>query len=267
MTTKKIADNLFNPPLELQILECNNPNIEQEYQPLLKAPPNTEVICPKCGSEYLGKRGLTVHGEQRYTCKICNHRFYPNQKWKIAERDNAINCPHCSSSNWQKRGNTENGKQNYSCKDCKKLFGVHPLVDKEGREIKCSDCNTTNYILNGTRGKTSYKCKDCGRKYILNPGGRDDINYLNNINCRWCNSKNFTRFGLSKAGKQQCICKDCHKQFAVGSERPDILVTPEEFDFNHDVWTAKHLGYENGIHKHYKLNFEYIEQPGFKHYF
>ena len=46
-----------------------------------------------------------------------------------------------------------------------------------------------------------------------------------------------------------------------------FLLLLKEFDFNHDVWTAEHLGYENGIHKHYKLNFSYIQQPWLKYYF
>lgn len=29
------------------------------------------------------------------------------------------------------------------------------------------------------RGKAHYKCNNCNRKYVLNPHGRDDINYLN----------------------------------------------------------------------------------------
>ena len=176
-------------------------------------------------------------------------------------------CPKCSSKSCWKRGNRAGGRKEYSCKECKKFFIIYPIADEEGREIKCPDCNSRRYSLNGHfKNKQSYECKDCKRKYILNPHGRDNLINLNDINCRWCESKNFGRFGLSKAGKQQCICKDCHKQFTVGAERPDVLIAPEEFDFNHNVWTAKHLGYENGIHKHYKLNFEYIEQPWLKHY-
>ena len=63
------------------------------------------------------------------------------------------------------------------------------------------------------------------------------------------------------------LCKDCKKQFTIGAERPDVLYASEKFDFNHDVWTANHLGYENGIHKHYQINFGYIEQSWLKHYF
>jgi transposase-like protein len=175
-----------------------------------------------------------------------------------------ISCPKCGNRDCWKRGNREGGRKEYSCKECQEFFIVYPLVD-EGREIKYSNCDSRNYVLKGQyKKKQIYKCKDCHYKFVLNPLDRDNFN---DINCRWCGSKSFARFGLSKAGKQQCICKDCHKQFTVGAERPDVLVAPEEFDFNRDVWAAKHLGYENGIHKHYKLNFEYIEQPWLKHYF
>jgi integrase/recombinase XerD len=180
-----------------------------------------------------------------------------------------IVCPKCGSRECWKRGNREGGRKEYSCKECKKFFIIHPLVDKDGREIKCPDCKSRGYNLHGkdANSKQIYKCKDCVRQYVLNPYGRDELDHLNNINCRWCNSKNFGRASLSKSGKQQCICKDCHKQFTVGAERPDVLIAPEKFDFDHDVWTAEHLGYENGIHKHNKLNFEYIEQPWLKQYF
>lgn len=173
-------------------------------------------------------------------------------------------CPKCGSKDCWKRGNQERGFKEYSCKDCKKFFYIYPLIDEEGREIKCPDCYSKNYKLAGKpRDKQRYQCRDCHRIYILNPFGRDDLDYL----CRWCGSKNFTRRSLSKAGKQTCFCKNCHKQFTVGAERPDILIAPEEFDFNHDIWTTNHLGYEQGIHSHDKINFSYIQQHWLKHYF
>lgn len=174
-------------------------------------------------------------------------------------------CYNCGSKNYHKRGKTEKGGQRYSCQNCKKRFVIHSSVDKNGIEIKCPDCNSRNYAFHSkTRNKDIYKCQDCNRQYILNPG---DLNWYNRINCRWCKSKSFTLLGLSKTGKQQCICKDCKKQFTLGAERPDILTVPNEFDFEHDVWTAEHLGYERGIHKHYKLNFSYILQPWLKYFF
>jgi len=269
MKQEQIVENLLYPSVELQVLKQTKPIVDEEPKQTIEVHPVTEVTCPKCGSNEYWKRGLAINGEQKYSCKTCKHKFYLNQKWKILERDTTIKCPYCDSNNYLKRGVTEHGRQNCSCSDCNKSFGVYPLVDKEGREIKCSDCYNTKYTLNGQiRGKTSYKCKNCSRKYVLNAHGRDDLaNYLNGINCRWCGSKKFTLASISKAGKQQCICKDCNKQFTVGAEKPDILIAPEEFDFNHDVWTAEHLGYEDGIHKHYKLNFEYIQQTWLKYYF
>ncbi|MEH1871351.1 MAG: hypothetical protein V7K73_07940, partial [Nostoc sp.] len=140
-------------------------------------------------------------------------------------------------------------------------------VDEEGREIKCPNCDSIKYWLNGIiSGKRHYRCKECRRTYALNPFGRDDLK-LGNISCRWCNSKNFVRAGRSKAGKITCSCRDCDKQFTIGAERPDILIAPEEFDFSHDIWTNEHLGYEKGIHSHDKINFSYIQQPWLKYLF
>ncbi|BDI20890.1 hypothetical protein ANSO36C_66920 (plasmid) [Nostoc cf. commune SO-36] len=52
-----------------------------------------------------------------------------------------------------------------------------------------------------------------------------------------------------------------------GAKRPHILIAPKEFEFDHDVWTTEHLGYEKGIHAHNKINFSYIQQPWLKYYF
>jgi integrase/transposase-like protein len=179
-------------------------------------------------------------------------------------------CPKCDSRDCWKRGNREGGRKEYSCKECRKFFLIYPLVDDKGREIKCPECEGNNYKLDGKyKGKARYKCKDCHRKYILNPYKRDDSNYPININCRWCGSNNFVRKGLTKkTNKLKCYCTDCRKQFTVGAaDRPNILIAPEEFDFDYDVWTAEHLGYEKGIHYHNKINFSYIQQSWLKYYF
>lgn len=263
-----MTEELLNPSLQLQVLRGGELDIEEDNQPQLEVGTQEILCCPKCDSEELWKRGFTIHGEQQYTCKKCRHSFHPDAKWKIFEKDKTVTCPHCISNDCFRRGKEENGTQNYSCKNCSKHFRIHPSIDKDGREIKCPDCSSNNYILNGSaKSKTTYKCKECHRKYVLNPYNRKDLTHLNNINCRWCNSKNFTYISRSNAGKEQCKCKDCKKQFTVGAERPDVLYASEEFDFNHDVWTANHLGYDNGIHKHYKINFEYIEQTWLKYYF
>ena len=155
------------------------------------------------------------------------------------------------------------------CKKGKKFFLIYPLTDEEGGEIKCPDFKSRDYTLSGYfKGKRRYKCKDCNRKYVLNPNGRDDFNNLNNISCRWCGSKKYQRKGLdSKTKKQKCYCLDCQKQFTVGAKGKYVLIAPKEFDFEHDVWTADHLGYEKGIHNHYKLNFSYVVQPWLKYFF
>jgi len=111
-------------------------------------------------------------------------------------------------------------------------------------------------------GKQRYTCKECNRRYVLHAQGIEDLE--NNIVCRWCNSKNYRRSGFSKTGKLKCRCFDCQKQFTIGAENYPILPSPEKFNFDNDVWLADHLGYERGIHKHYKINFAYITQAWLK---
>lgn len=213
-----------------------------------------DLIYPSVEMQVVAKTNPTVENQ-------------PKQQLEVLPAKEVI-CPKCGNSNCWKRGNREGGRKEYSCKECKKFFIIHPLVDEEGREIKCPECHSRNYKLNGkVRDKQSYQCKDCNRKYILITRSRENLDDFNNVKCRWCGSKNFGLLGISKVGKQRCKCKNCNKQFTVGAERPDILIAPEKFNFNHDVWTADHLGYERGIHKHYKLNFAYIEQAWLKKYF
>lgn len=190
--------------------------------------------------------------------------FQTNEENKSALETLSIReaiCPKCGSRDCWKRGNREGGCKEYSCKKCKKFFIVYPLLDEEGREIKCPDCKSNNYSLAGQqRGKRRYRCKECNRKYVLNPNGRDD---LNDVTCNWCNGKKFRLNGFTSAGKRTCKCLECHKYFTVGGKSL-TLSYPKEFDFNHDVWIADHFGYERGIHKHYKLNFAYLKQAWLK---
>lgn len=179
----------------------------------------------------------------------------------LPERE--VICPKCDSRECWKRGNGEGGRKEYSCRKCKKFFIIYPIVDEEGREIKCPDCKSSNYKSAGQqRGKRRYQCKECNRKYVLNPNGRDD---LNNVTCSWCNSKKFWLTGFTSAGNRTCKCLKCQKCFTVGGKSRTLL-SSKEFDFNHDVWIADHLGYERGIHKHYKLNFAYLNQIWLKEF-
>ncbi|MDR9402413.1 MAG: hypothetical protein RI580_03140, partial [Halothece sp. Uz-M2-17] len=208
--------------------------------------------------------------------------LYPSVELKVLESQNnqidssspeplqekEIICPKCESKNYWKRGKLSGGRQQCSCKDCGKFFTVYLLVDEEGREIKCPNCGSRNRKLDGNYlSKQRYKCKDCNRKYVLNPYGKENFQKYNDINCRWYNSKNFSDRGFTNKGKQKCYCLDCKRQFTVGAERPDTLATPKEYNFKHDVWTAEHLGYENGIHYHNKSNFSQIQQPWLKYYY
>lgn len=167
-------------------------------------------------------------------------------------------CPKCGSQGCWKRGYRDKGRKEYSCKTCKKFFIIYPLLDKEGREFKCRKCQSKNYIFAGETkdGRQNYRGTKCGHKYILDLLREGKI-----FTCTRCDGNNCYRNGTAKTGKPVARCLDCAKYFTVGGDYIDPLIAPDKFNFNHDVWTAKHLGYENGIHKHYKLNFEYIEQP------
>lgn len=213
---------------------------------------------------------------------IAEEILYPSVELKVLESQNDqiesssdkalqeedIICPKCQSKDYWKRGKLSGSRQQCSCKDCGKFFTVYLLVDEEGKEIKCPDCGSRNRNSNGKHGgKQRYKCKDCNRKYVLNPHGRENFQKYNNINCRWCNSKNFSNKGLTSNGKQQCYCLSCKRYFTVGAEKnSDSLVAPKEFNFYNDIWTAEHLGYEDGVHYHHKLHFSQIQQPWLKYY-
>jgi integrase/recombinase XerD len=213
-----------------------------------------DLIYPSVEIQVVGKTKPTVENKPKQQLEVLTAK--------------EVSCPKCGSKNYRKRGKAERNGQRYECKDCQRRFVIHSLVNQEGIEIKCPDCHSRNYNLHGKVGdKTRYKCQDCNRQYILTRFVKDEFDWYNNTNCRWCKSKNFRLAGLAKSGKPRCFCKDCKKEFTLGAERPDILVAPKEFQFSHDIWTADHLGYERGIHKHYKLNFGYIQQPWLKYYF
>jgi integrase/transposase-like protein len=181
----------------------------------------------------------------------------------IPERE--IICPKCGSQDCWKRGNRSRGRKEYSCKTCKKFFLIYPLIDDNSREIKCPDCESRNYSFNGQyKDKNKYRCRDCNRGYVLNSHGRDELDSLNNMKCKWCNSSNFRLNGFSNKGQRKIRCVDCQKQSTIGTNFFAPLVASQEFDFNHDIWIADHLGYGRGIHKHYKLNFSYISQTWLK---
>ena len=136
-------------------------------------------------------------------------------------------CPKCGNKGCYKRGNRRANSKEYSCIKCKKYFVIHSLVDDEGREIKCPDCQSKDYLLKGrnkVNNKQIYKCKDCHRQYILNPGIEDN---LNTINCRWCGSKTLGLLRSMKLESSYVFVKIVKKTFTVGAERPDILIAPE----------------------------------------
>lgn len=180
-----------------------------------------------------------------------------------------IVCPKCQSRSCWKQKKLDEYRHEYRCKDCKKYFTVNPLFDEKGREIICPDCSSRDYTnIKDYKGIPRYRCRHCKRKYVIDPLAPNDIKLLNNVNCHWCGSKNFRRICLDTKGRQRCDCRDCGRSFTVGAKRlPSMLNPPDQFDFNHDIWTTDHLGYERGIHKHYKLNFSYIAQPWLKYFF
>jgi integrase/transposase-like protein len=192
-----------------------------------------------------------------------NNPIEPSDNDPLQEKE--IICPNCASDDYWKRGTKKRGIKEYTCKSCNKYFSSYPLLDEEGTQIKCNRCQSRKYVFSGKTkdGKQRYKCRECDYKYLLNPL----VVKGKTITCPFCNGKNCYCVRISKSGKPVARCINCSKYFTVGGENKYPLTVPNEFDFDYDVWTADHLGYERGIHKHYKLNFSYIEQPWLKYYF
>jgi|WetSurMetagenome_2_1015567.scaffolds.fasta_scaffold21148_2 insertion element IS1 protein InsB len=46
---------------------------------------NREMDCPRCGSDYIVKNGISLPQKQKYKCRECDKQFILNPKKKISE--------------------------------------------------------------------------------------------------------------------------------------------------------------------------------------
>ncbi len=48
------------------------------------------MICPRCGSDYIVKNGISLSRKQKYKCRECDKQFVLNLEKKISEEKKAI---------------------------------------------------------------------------------------------------------------------------------------------------------------------------------
>ncbi len=48
------------------------------------------MSCPRCGSNYIVKNGISLSNKQRYKCRDCNKQFVLNPEKHISEEKKAI---------------------------------------------------------------------------------------------------------------------------------------------------------------------------------
>jgi transposase-like protein len=46
--------------------------------------------CPRCGSDYIVKNGISLSNKQKYKCRDCDKQFVLNPEKKISEEKKAI---------------------------------------------------------------------------------------------------------------------------------------------------------------------------------
>ena len=46
--------------------------------------------CPRCGSDYIVKNGISLSNKQKYKCRDCDKQFVLNPEKKISEEKRAI---------------------------------------------------------------------------------------------------------------------------------------------------------------------------------
>lgn len=94
------------------------------------------VRCPSCNSTLLAKDGKDIHGNQRFRCKQCEHRFadvpeeFQKDRYKAmcnptekeareASEDGCLHCPTCGSANLRKQ-ELRGKSRRYLCVSCGK---------------------------------------------------------------------------------------------------------------------------------------------------
>ena len=48
------------------------------------------MICPRCGSNYIVRNGISLSNKQKYKCRECNKQFVLNPEKHISEEKKAI---------------------------------------------------------------------------------------------------------------------------------------------------------------------------------
>jgi len=48
------------------------------------------MICPRCGSDYIVRNGISLSNKQKYKCRECNKHFVLNPEKHISEEKKAI---------------------------------------------------------------------------------------------------------------------------------------------------------------------------------
>ena len=80
--------------------------------------------CPKCKNTHIVRGGF-LHGQQRYQCRGCGHRFTLNPVRKISNKIE-ITCPKCNNKYVVKSGFTKDKRQYYRCTECNHKFTEQP---------------------------------------------------------------------------------------------------------------------------------------------
>lgn len=195
------------------------------------------MICPRCGSSDLQKKGKRL-GRQRYRCKECSSSFTEGIPYKEAPVYEAAQkvCSRCGSKSIVRDGKLKDGAQRYLCKDCNLRFSDN---SSESLTIlwECPYCGgTLIYSGYGKLGQREYNCKDChkscsGDLITGKPIKRLSFSEVNvSVFCPYCNSLNIKKAGIAKGNRQKYICKDCKRHFMT-----DYKVTPKSKDLKNKV--------------------------------
>ena len=174
------------------------------------------MICPKCGSSKLQKKG-TRAGKQRYRCTSCGANFTEGVLYKSAPpllKDPNLKCLYCGSNHVIRDGKLPDGKQRYKCVDCGKDFS------EKTRPIQyCPYCGgKLTYSGYGKLGQIRYQCSSCNKNcsgdlITGKPIKRYFFQEANiEVKCPKCGSKNIKKDGFRKE-RQKFYCNTCGNHF------------------------------------------------------
>lgn len=189
-------------------------------------------------------------------------------------------CPYCGNQDLKIGGLTSEKKNRYICKNknCGTQFTdpkqrvTYPVKKRNAKKdlkyfdpntLCCPKCGGEQFKKAGfNRGKRQYKCKNekCKTRF-LDPVLRTLSIKVEGVLCRFCNSDNYYKSGLTYLGKQKYICKDCKRIFTPEATRNK----PKTLPISDDVWNVADLGVKVlGTGSRKKFNFTNIHQPWFK---